>query len=383
MSGKSITLVASALLLLVAIAFGAWWFVVGSRGAQIPYSSELTPYSVLTQKNMAFVEAEQLVRAGDYRGARDKYIEALRYAQDSVQKSQIQYKIAATSEYLGDYVGAIRELKEIVADTSANDVFRSYAVMKMGSIFNAYGFGQQLDPIVEETFKGEPYASFRKDGDVYLAYRRLYEYSSSFYPVALSELRIADWYANYIRSKAADSTYDELRPDVEIVLKKIANAAKDVKRIEKDPNEVGLLPDIYTRQGEIFAKLASLARAAGEPVLSQARDQGITFEVAEDSYERGLLLRSTQGAERGLDGMERFMYSSFLQRYFPEREDDIREIIAPFYKTNVYRTAPVAAFLRSQAGADSWMNKSLVGMAAIDPQFKGFLISMGWTEADF
>ena len=383
MSGKNITLVVSVLLLVGAIAFGAWWVMVGSRGAQIPYSSELTPYAVLTQKNMAFVEAEQLVRGGDYSGARAKYIEALRYAQDSVQKSQIQYKMAATSEYLGDYVGAIRELKEIVADPSANDVFRSYAVMRMGSIFYVYGYGQNLDPIVVETFKGEPYASFRKDGDIYLAYRRLYEYSSSFFPAALSEMRIADWYANDIRSRAASSTYEELRPELDIVLKKIANAAKDAKRIEKDPNEIGLLPDIYMRQGEIIAKLAFLARAAGEPVLTQAKELGITFEIAESSYERALLLRTTQGAEKGLDGMERFMYASFLQRYFPERERDIREIIAPFYKTNVYKTAPVSIFLRAQSNADTWMNKSLVGMAAIDPQFKGFLFSMGWTETDF
>ncbi|TSC63274.1 MAG: hypothetical protein Athens041674_270, partial [Parcubacteria group bacterium Athens0416_74] len=285
--------------------------------------------------------------------------------------------------------GAIRELKKIVADPSANEVFRSYAVMRMGSIFYVYGYGQYAGPIVEETFKGEPYASFRKDGDIYLAYRRLFEYSSSFYPVALSELRIADWYANDIRSKAASSTkaagptYDELRPELEIVLKKLASAARDAKRVEKDPNEMGLLPDIYVRQGEIIAKLAFLARAAGEPVLTQVGKQGITFEIAEKSYKQALFLRSTQGAEKGLDGMERFMYASYLQRYFPERESDIKEIIAPFYKTNVYQTAPVSIFLRAQSNADTWMNKSLVGMAAIDPQFKGFLMSMGWTEADF
>ncbi len=383
MSGKRITLVALALVLLGAVAFGAWWLVIGSRAAPILYSSELTPYAVLTQRNTAFVEAEQLVRGGDYSGAREKYIEALRSAQDSVQKSQIQYKMAATFEYLGDYVGAIRELKKIVADPSTNDIFRSYAVMRMGSIFYVYGYGQDLDPIVEETFTGEPYASFRKDGDVYLAYRRLYEYSSSFYPAALSELRIGDWYANDIRSRAASSTYEQLRPELDIVLKKIANAARDAKRIEKDPNEIGLLPDIYMRQGEIIAKLAFLARVAGEPVLTQAREQGIAFEIAESSYERALLLRTTQGGERGQDGMERFMYASFLQRYFPERESDIKEIIAPFYKTHAYKTAPISIFLRAQSNADTWMNKSLIGMAAIDPQFKGFLMSLGWTEADF
>jgi tetratricopeptide (TPR) repeat protein len=360
-----------------------WYFLQPSNAPQTQYSTELTPYSVLATENMAFIEAEQLMRTGDYLGARAKYTEALGVARDSVQEWQIKYKIATTYELLGDYVTAIRLFKEIAASPDAAAIFKSYAVMKLGAIFNTYGFGAQEDIVVQETFTGSPYDLFLEGDDISLAYRKLYEYSSSFYPVAVSELRIADWHVNYIRSQGTRVSQEELMPHAEIVLQKLESAARDTIRISKDPNEAALLSEVFTRQAEVVAKLASAAVAAGEPLTTTAREKGVTFESAEESYRRALELRVIQGTENGQDGMIRFLYASFLERFIPGRESDIRTILAPLYESSVYKNSPVLPFLSAQRGADSWMNRSLVGMAAIDPKFKQLLLSLGWTDADF
>ncbi len=382
MSRRTMVLVALVVVLVAAVGVAALWYVLKQKQPRIQYSTENSVYSVLVKESLAFLEAEQYMQSGNFEAARAKYVEALDSARDPVQVSQITYKIAAADELAGDYVNAIKGFKAVVINPGTTNVFRSYAVMKLGAIFNTYGFGANLDAIIAETFKGEPYASFYDKNDIALSYRRIYEYSSSFYPLAISELRIADWHANFIRAQR-NASIDELIPHVEIILQKLESAETDVRRIEKDTNELSLLTEIYTRRGEVIAKLASLATRAGEPFATNARDKGVTLEVAEEAYKRALDLRTVLGTDRGQDGMERFLYASFLERYLKGREQDIRAILAPLYERDVYASASIGSFFKSQRGSDTWMNTSLQGMATIDPKFKQLLMRLGWTRSDF
>lgn len=364
------------------LALGGWWYFLKSS-SEDRYSAEQTPYSVLAAENAAFTEAEQMVKSGDFRGARALYADALDAADDRVQEAQVKYKIAATYELQGDYVTAIRLFKEIADNTQSPSIFRGYAVMRLGAIFNTHGFGEHVDPIIDETFKGHPYASFLEGGDIRLAYRKLYEYSSSFYPVAASELRIADWHANYIFDQRFDMSAEELAPNVDIVLEKLASAEVETRRIEQDPNEAGLLAEILTRRGEVLAKLSFVAAQVGEAHAARTRAKGVSYEAAEDAYRRALESQIALGNERGQDGIVRFLYASFLERFVAGRQDDMRALLAPLYEDDVYENASVTPFLRAQRNSDSWMNRSLVRMAAIDPKFKQHLVSLGWTAADF
>lgn len=381
---KLLVIVSSLLIFVAVVAIVGWGYFFASRPPVIPqYSNERSVFSVLISDNEAFKEADALMRARDFPSARTKYEEALSSAGDSTQKAYITYWIASTDEMLGDYALAVREFKEVAGTPISYNLLRAYAVMRIGLLYDLYGYGEHRDVIVAETFKEEPYSSFLVEADEPLAYRRLYEYASSLYPTAISELHIADWHADGIWSlQRSGAKTEEYFPYTAVVLEKIESAKRDIERSLGDQNASGFTPFALVLMGEVLAKLTLASQLVSGSSLNEeaARNKGITLEVAEDAYLKALEQRALQG---GTDGYERFHYASFLDRYIPERKEDIRTTLSNFYGTSAYKNAPIMKFFAGQRGTETWMSGSLSRMASIDPEFKTLLISLGWSEADF
>ncbi len=354
---------------LLVIATGYYFWKTPMVPSAPDYSTESTPFTVLVSDNQAFAEATALDDSGQYALAKVKYEEALASAADSQQRAQIKFKIASMDEELGNYVDAIRAYKALVTDPDSYDFIQAYSVQRLGWMFYTYGY--EHPEIDAEVFVGEPYASFKEEGDSpATAYRRIFEYASTFRPLAYGEARVADWYANEATLLSdAGSSEEEIAELVEMAKAALARVDADISRVQDDPNEQGIVSSVTIRKGEVLGKLARLGAA--------------TEEEAENAFKSGLTLASLGGA--GADGYARFHYASYLERISGDtRADEIIALMSPFYRApESYAQTPAVAFIRSQRNQNTWMHDSLIGIAQMDAAFEAYLISLGWDASLF
>lgn len=371
---KALTIGIGITALTVAILVG-WWYMYVTK-YQARYTDTKTVYSVLIIENQAFAEGNSLLRAGKPDLAIPKFEEALRYSQDPTQEGQIKIKLALAIEMTGDYGNpqkSVPLLKEIAANPAYTNITRAYAVQEMAQIFYTY-----VDKrISAEIFKDEPYKSLWVQGAINLSYRHLYERASSFYPLALSELRIADWYATQVvdlHEKAIGGVEDttvnaRIAQYKDVVRQKIASAERDLERIKGNSNESPQAKVALFREGIIIAKM----QLTGDESFG---DMEMTFKRALDVY-------AALGTPQE-DGYVRYYYAQYLARlYGPSREDDVRGILSKFYTTDLYQGALATIFFKNERNNIVGAKKQLVLLASLDPKFKDYLLSLGWKAADF
>lgn len=366
----SLLLTAALLLVVAALALGgfAWWLgllpIGASRGGSQEYTSETTPFDVLVQKNNAFAEAEALFQSGRYQDAKQKYQEALAGASDTLQEGQIKIKIAHATLYGGDPESAIQMYKELAASNVYIDFVRAYAVQTLGYMLVSPEYVSYLPTV----FSGEPYASFFVEDDKALSYRNLFDYASSFHPLALPELFSANWYADELvrmqDSGAEDSAARALY--LETINEKLANAEADLQRVSKDENERVIVPEVYKRRATLLGKLAVL----GE----------VSTQEAEQAFVEAMNLHALRGA--GVDGYMRFFYAEYLNALGDGRVEDLRTVLAPFYTSSAYAQSSAIGFFRDEKSNQFLQKETLQEFANKDPKFKDLLISLGWTQTD-
>lgn len=355
--------VAIAIGALIIVAIVAWWYAQGPR-----YSLEDTPYEALTEQSTAFSEAEQLYKEGRFTEARAKYESALVSALDPIQEGQIHVKIAHTWRGDGDFIKAIG-LYKAIADNARNIKFvRAYAIQNMAVLYDLNGDAA----ITDEIFKGEPYVSMLEEGNVPQAYVRLYEYASSFYPLALPELRVASWHAQRLidaRNKRVTLEQPEIDASKILIHEKLKNADADIERIRNDQNEVRMLPEIFKRRAVLLGKMAYIGET--------------TFTEADDAFVQAMNVYTATGRP-GADGMVRYYYASYLLGLLKPRHEDLRSVLGPFYAPDSpYASSTAVSFFRSERTNALRQKYVLTGFGRIDLNFQAFLKTLGWTEADF
>ncbi|HWO07136.1 MAG TPA: hypothetical protein VNM40_00975 [Candidatus Paceibacterota bacterium] len=374
-------LIAAGVLVLVLLSglIGYFYVQVSPMGTETPevarYDSAInTPYRTLTTQNSDFAEGDRLYRRGSYTEARAAFERALGGATDLAQEAQVRYKIALSAAAAGDYAGAIAMYKDIAANGAYNVYVRAYAVQSIASTY--YQYGHANPEIVNETFTGDPYASFAEDVDLTTyegrdrAYRRVYEHALSIYPLATSAARVAYWYANEAILLHEEGDEEGVERYIGLVRARLAEVDADIERTRDDPNARVSIPGAIMRKGMTLATLAQLGEA--------------TLEDAEVLFKQAMDLHAINDPRPGLDGFERFLYAASLERYFGEdRHADIISLLAPFYTSDAYARESITPFLRAQRNADTWMHDSLANMSAIDPAFKTYLASLGWEDSDF
>lgn len=329
-----------------------------------------TPYATLMKSNDSFIKAESFMKLGDYTSALAAYKTALPSASDVAQQAQIEFDIANATARSGDVIGAIQIFKQIAANTSYTPIMRAYAVEYMGRQYYA-----GLNPAVTtEIFKDDPYKSFFVSNDLALSYRRLFEYGSSFYPLAESELYIADWYASRITTLyQTSSSSPEIATDMAIINKNFKNADADIQRTKNDPNASQLIPEALMRKAITLSKLAYIGMASSTSV--------------ESAFKTALVAYGGLGSTNGFDGPVRYYYALFLaHKYGVNRLADIEALLKPLYTDPGHNQFMMTAFLRNIRTLNVQNPnrfKDVQYLARFDPGFKSFLVSLGWKPADF
>jgi len=226
-----------------------------------------------------------------------------------------------------------------------------------------------------EIFKDQPYTALYTASDVSQSYRNLFGYATSLYPLAYSELRIAFWYANQIVPASSNGVApvtlspDQVSSYKNIIRQDIASADKDIARIQNDPNQNGIIPALIQREAVVAGKM----QITGDD----------SFGDAETLFKEDLALYAST-TPPGSDGFTRYYYAAYLaHRYGKSRAADIENILAPLYTDAPYKGTPSAHEFGTERNNILGDKPNLQLLASIDPKFKTYLISLGWTATDF
>jgi len=332
-------------------------------------SVAVNPTNELQAGNLQYIAAQSAWSDHNYALALQDYQNALLIETDPVQRGQIEYLIGKSYEALGNYADAVGEYKLIAADRSVGSVLQAYAIEQMGIMFNS-NFGSKK-MISDATFSGTPYSGFLQNGDYNLAYRRLYEYAATFYPLGYAEGNIAEWYANDLISNLhGATTTSQGRADVVAAQNSLRLADQDVAATLQDPISGTSDPSIVTQEGYVTELLASVGVG--------------TFAQAEAYY--SLAVQYLSRFNESPASFVSYSYAVFLSHeYGTSRANDIRTVLAPFHAgaTDVY--ANVQTFFTTIRTNKSYSTnkQTAVRLANIAPDFKTYLESIGWQPTDF
>ncbi|NQV93499.1 hypothetical protein HQ403_03345, partial [Candidatus Kaiserbacteria bacterium] len=270
------------------------------------------PY-LLQENNEVYQEARFARSINNYEKALPLYEQALSASTDPDERGQIKYEIALINDKINDEINAVRLLKEVIADNSVLAVLRASAVERMGRIY----YTEHDNNVFNAIFSNKPYSDFLVIGDNRASLKNLFEYASSFYPLAYSELRIADWYADsLIINAAAGQSGGKSTEEIKLLIQeKINNADEDIKKLlEAYPNS-SLVSTYLMRKAVVAGKLERL----GDPILGSAE---VLFNNA---FNRGLIQH--QGNSIGFIS---YNFAVFLS-YNESKHNDVIKTLSIFY----------------------------------------------------
>jgi hypothetical protein len=291
-----------------------------------------TSFEDLLRTNDAFAEGERYVKAGNYTEAITAYTRALNTVSTPNERGQTEFKIASAMVRTQDptmYLSALKNYMAIAANTSFSSLTRAYAVQDMGLLF--YRFS---DPrITEVIFAEAPYAEL-SDPDTAIAYRKLFEYASSIYPLALSEIRIADWYATQLFE--AQHTNQPLKSELTDEYKKhiserLQSAQIDEARARTSPNEGSVALSALTRRAVLAGKMQYIGETQ--------------YGNFEELFTQAIQIGQLAGSD---DGYARALYAYYLlEVYGPTRSVDAARLTEVF-SSGAYASKPVMKFFANE-----------------------------------
>jgi hypothetical protein len=204
------------------------------------------------------------------------------------------------SEFSGQYVQAIQLFKEIAANADYTNLVRAYAVQEMGRMYHTYYGATKI--ITDEIFKDAPYKDFLSEGEK-IAYRKLFEYAASFYPIALTESFIAHSYSSeLLHDLRGATTTPEGKKAISAGSLALLKANQYMEQVKNDPTEAGLFGEIYSREALVVGTFAFL----GVPGYSNAQ--------AEDLHKKALSYSAVNSLLPG--NFFVFKYGAFLAMNF-------------------------------------------------------------------
>ena len=320
-------------------------------------------YTQLLEKNEEFSYAEGLLKSGEYDEATDYFKLALEKAEGYKEEGQLKYKIALSESNGSKPIDGIVLLKEVAANENYTPTIRAYSAQRIGSLLYSYNTPE----IKEEVFKDDPYKGFIADGDYSLALRRLFEYASAFYPLGVSELRIAKWYsAEVLRLSIKGVSDNETRNKIDemksIIRQRLVNADKYLFDIAKDEQVRVYVPEVLYRKGNVLADL----------YLSGDKN----FGDPEESYKQAL---SVLNISPSAEAAAKVRYAIFLARmYGKERIKDILSLLRDFYSGTKYESTGTVRSIGNEKNDILGNKDDYLLLARFDPQFAQFLRTLGW-----
>ena len=324
-------------------------------------------YDELVSSNKNFALGENLFNMQKYPDAIAAYETALKEAVTEKQKGQILYKIALATRENNDLLKAIRLFKEVAENNNYAPTARAYAVQSMVETSRIFSDNTNITP---EIFKDDPYQKMFRESDADIAYRRLSEYASSFWPLGLSEMRVAQWYAEKIISLQEDTSMNDHDFDAvtienykTIIQKNMNNAGADILRTQGKP-EIGgnYIPSILTLKANVLW------------TLSKGGDE--SFGDPETVFKQAL---ESIGISPSREAQAKYYYAIFLsEKYGKERTVDIHNLLSDFYATNKYDDTGIVRFIKIEKNNAFKHKARILKLAEMDPEFKKWLSHLGW-----
>lgn len=368
---KTILIYILGALALITIVIGGWYLYFKTP-APIVYSVKNTPTAVLITQNEDYATAIAYEKSSKYDLALLSYQKALSVATDQTQAAQIRVKIAFMTERLGNYKDAIAEFKKIAADPSNYAIARAISVQEIGAMYNVYTDVNNRQIILAETFKDSPYDSFKRDTNLNMMYTKLFEYAASLYPLGYSEAFVAYGYAAEIGTALHEATTTpQGMAYISLIRQSVQAADVDIQRMKSIPGEAVLVPTALIRQGITQALLVAVG--AADP------------QQAELYFKSGVAYDTVLGNKPG--NLNTYVYAGFLaHQYGNKRSEDIKTLLRPFRIGNDAQVYPNVVDFYKIVRTDATLTRDkqrLVQLGRIDPDFKAYLIALGWKASDF
>ena len=342
--------------LLLGTAFLIFWYTPSD--VRDPSGSWGPPSASLKTRSDAYAEATRLFSDGEYVAAVDVFLGAIEDTTNRDQRAQVAYKVALSTEMSGNYMGAIRQYMLILGDESNSRFVRAYAALRL-SIMYTVPAAQEFVP---EIFAQDPFKSFRVEGDREATKRNMHEYVSSIYPLPQSELSLGAWHADQAL-RGVDS-----KENTDRALAKLASADSDIPRIEADENERSAISDIMKRRATLIGYLAQLGVKS--------------HEEASAAFEKAIPLDTI--SNNGDLGFTSYFYAVYLERAFGAQEPEkVRAALRPYYTPTMRTSGSVVSFFAGERMNRQGQKERVAGLAAVDPEFKKYLLSLGWKDVDF
>lgn len=314
-------------------------------------------------------EAENVFLNSGAEASRPLFEKALETSQSSDEEQQIVFRLAAIDGYSEDIkkqLIAIDAFRKIATNANYTDYIRANSLEFIGRIYS-----RKTDPIVFKYIFDHPdYKKFLVKNDNDESLKNLYEYASSFYPTAQTELRIATWYAREILSIQKNPVTADQESTIKtmkaLITKNLENADRDAEVIRTQKNDDSRLLDIDNRKATVIG------------YLYQGGDK--TYGDPEVLYKKVLKQAIVEKNISQL-GFTRFYYASFLaDTYGTERIDDIKSLLSDFYASDLFKDLSVLDFFKNAKAldADNFVRVNLVTLSKLDSDFKALLIKLGW-----
>jgi tetratricopeptide (TPR) repeat protein len=379
MENRNSTVIVLVLVILICVILGGWYLQSTGRLWYSQKSETTSLYDELSNKDQAFADGDAFMKKGDYSGAVNSYQTALTNSKDFSEKLLIKYDLGTAKSLAGDNVGGVSLLKEVALDISAPNDLRAYAAQQIGRIAINVTDSQTKSIVLSEIFKDSPFKEMLAKDDESLSIRHLFDYASSLYPLAISETRIADWYAKDIRFNHFSTTTDPGLSHVLLIKQKLAYADADIDRT-KNKSTAGFIPAALYRKAIVTSELAHMGVAS--------------YDESIRAYKDAIIAYSKYESLPGEDAAVRFAYAGFLSHvYGQSKAEEIHSAISPLYLDSThYANSDMVVRLKSlslvrstdmpQTGSENDKLRARQ-IAVVDSGFRDLLLALGWSAKEF
>ncbi len=320
---------------------------------------------VLVKENEFWANADKLRNEGNNELAILEYEKAIGVAGTAEEQGIIKISLGRLYYRLGKFDLGSKIFKEVVGNPDYSNITRAYAVEAMG---NEY-YSKYDQELFSSIFNEEPYQSFLVAKDKELSMRKLFEYGTTFYPLPLSEARIAQWYASeLVRIKDSGLEDQETKAKIDsmkvVIREKLNLANKGIKDIENTTN-APRIPVVLNRLGIISMKMYLFGdESFGNPA---------------DLFERSLVYSKLYNLT-STEGFTYYNYAVFLARVYGKgKTSEIGTLLGNLYNTDKYKNTDVFVFLKNQKNIEGTVKDDILLLASFDPKFKKLLSELGWS----
>ena len=367
----SLFIVVAVLALIIGGIYYLETYMIGPSASSANYSQTNSAYDVLKSSNTFYALGVSLASQGNLTAAKDAYEKALPTAADQYQAGVIQFGLA-TIRWASDPIGSIPALEAVATNPNYTNSTRAYALQYIGQAYNNPPIAlsaAQVQQLVKVTFATSPFSAMLVNGDIALAYRQVYESADALYPLPLPEALSAQWYADQVlgSSQVSSSTLTE----------NIAAINENFSVLDSAIQTESIDPNLNIFSAQALAVRADIVRRLSSKGLYTKADVAAAYKRAFDEY-------TTVASPALADGYARYNYAIALSyAYGASQADKVQSVMAPIYANPGYATGVLGIFLKSLIGSTSILHHNAVVVANIDPKFKSYLMSLGWTSADF